>query len=179
MRHGVYSADARRQIVAAGGQQVVEGDDERGGFKVTAAVACQISGKIVLHIAQVHAEEVKVVFANLTHQLVHLACPQHGVVSFSVSYAYATGIGEKLGQFLELVFAQAVQHALQFVQVLADARLGVAVHILIDEVDIFFGIRHIVVLLVLPQLLVNMVFDIVLETALRQRVRQTGNLVST
>lgn len=165
--------------MAASGQQVVEGDDERGGFQVTAAVTCQISGKKVLHIAQVHAEEVQVIFANLTHQLVHLACPQHGVVSLSVSYAYTTGIGEKLGQLLELVFAQAVQHALQFIQVFADARLGVAVYILIDKVDVFFGIGHVVVLLVLPQLLVHVVFDIVLETALRQRVRQTGNLVST
>lgn len=150
MRHGVHSADARRQIVAAGGQQVVEGDDERGGLQITAAVACQISGKIVFYIAQVHAEEVQVVFANLTHQLVHLACPQHGVVCLSVSYAYATGIGEKLGQLLELILAQAVQHALQLIQVFADARLGVAVYILVDKVNVFFGIRHVVVLLVLP-----------------------------
>ena len=85
MRHGVYTADARRQVVPAGGQQVVESDNQRRGFQKTAAIARQIAGKIVLDIAQVHAEQIQVVFADFTHEFVYLPGPQHGVVALSVT----------------------------------------------------------------------------------------------
>lgn len=134
----------------ASSQQIIVGDNQRGGFQIPAGVFRQVAGKEILYIAQIHAEQVQVVFTDFAHDLVHLASPQHGVVSFAVSDAYTARVGEKFGQFLELLFAQTVQHTFQFRNIIADASLGVAVHILINEVNIFFSIRHVVVLLILP-----------------------------
>lgn len=135
--------------MTASGQQVVEGDDKRGGLHVSPTISCQISGKIVLHIVQVHAQQVEIVLADFPHQLVDFTGTQHGVVCFPVFHGNPARVGEKLGQLLELVLRQSVEQALHFVDVATDARLCVLVNIFINVVNMLVGIGHVVVLLVL------------------------------
>ena len=62
--HRVHTADTRREVMAAGGQQVGVGDDERRSLHVSPCVALQVGGIPVLHILQVHPQEVEIILAH-------------------------------------------------------------------------------------------------------------------
>lgn len=149
MCHGVHTADARRQIVPAGSQQVVEGDNERGGLHVASAVASQIAGEIILDIVQVHTQKVKIVLADFPHQLIDFPGTEHGIVGLPVPDGDTARVGEELGQFVELLFRQTVKQIFHLVDITADTRFGVLMHIPINEINILFRIGHVVILLIL------------------------------
>ncbi len=173
-----------------GGQQVGVGDDERRSLHVSPRVALQVGGIPVLHILQVHPvfedvapfrsrQQVEVVLAYLTHQHVHPPSAQHGVVALAVVNFHPTGVREVSRQLLVLLLAEAAQHILRLKYALANARLGVAVHIAVYGVDILLAVRDVALLFILLQLLVYLLFLKVSETALRQAVGQQTNLLIT
>ena len=126
-RHLVYTADARGEVVAAGGEHVVEGDDERRGLHIAACIAFQVGSIPVLHVAEVHAYQVEVILAHLAYQLVDFAGTKVGVVALAVADGHPAGVGEVACQLLELLFAEAEEHLPHLLDAVADAGLHVAV----------------------------------------------------